>query len=47
MCAKVAHLSGAGEYIDKLYEEMEDKQTLDSDGGSADMLEHVIFGLKI
>jgi hypothetical protein len=46
-CAKVAHLSGAGKCIDKLYEEMEEMQTLDPDGSSADMLEHAIFGLKI
>jgi hypothetical protein len=46
-CAKVAHLSGAGECIDKFYRDMEDKQTLDPDGGSADLLEHAIFGLEI
>jgi hypothetical protein len=46
-CAKVTHLSGAGEYIDKFYRDMEDRQTLDPDGGSADMLGHAIFGLEM
>jgi hypothetical protein len=46
-CAKVAHLSGAGERIDKFYRDLEDSQTLDPDGGSADMLEHAIFGLLV
>ena len=46
-CAKVAHLSGAGECIDRFYRDMEDKKTLDPDGGSADMLEHAIFGIEV
>ena len=46
-CAKVAHLSGAGERIDKFNRELEDSRTLDPDGGSVDMLEHAIFGLQI
>jgi hypothetical protein len=46
-CAKVAHLSGAGECIDKFYRDLEDSQTLDPDGGSADMLEHAISGLLV
>ena len=46
-CAKVAHLSGAREYIEKLYEEMENRETLDSDGGSGDMLEHAFLGLEV
>ncbi|KIM47226.1 hypothetical protein M413DRAFT_64063 [Hebeloma cylindrosporum] len=45
-CAKVAHLSGAGERIDKFYQEMEDCTTLDSGGASAFMLEHAIFELQ-
>jgi len=46
-CAKVAHLSGAGQCIDKFYRDLEDWKTLDPDGGSVDMLEHAIFGLQI
>jgi hypothetical protein len=45
-CAKVAHLSGAAECIDKLYREMDDRTTLDPDGASASMLEHAIFELQ-
>jgi len=45
-CAKVAHLSGAAECIDKFYRDMEDGMTLDPNGASAAMLEHAIFGLQ-
>jgi hypothetical protein len=45
-CAKVAHLSGAAECIDKLYEDMDDSETLAPDGTSASMLEHAIFELQ-
>ncbi|KAF8805443.1 hypothetical protein BYT27DRAFT_7169584 [Phlegmacium glaucopus] len=45
-CAKVAHLSGAGECIDKFYRDMEDGRTLDPNGASAEMLEHAIFELQ-
>ncbi|KAJ3508189.1 hypothetical protein NLJ89_g5889 [Agrocybe chaxingu] len=41
-CAKVAHLSGAAEYIDQLYRDMEDMKTLATDGSSADTLEQAI-----
>ena len=46
-CAKVAHLSGAGECIDKFHQDLEDWGVLDPDGGSVDILEHAIFGLQI
>jgi len=45
-CAKVAHLSGAAECIDKLYRDMDDSTTLDPHGASALMLEHAIFELQ-
>ncbi|KXN80608.1 hypothetical protein AN958_09646 [Leucoagaricus sp. SymC.cos] len=45
-CAKVAHLSGAAECIDKFYRDMDDSTTLDTDGASAAMLEHAIFELQ-
>lgn len=33
-CARVAHLSGAGEYIDKVLREIEETTVLANDGGS-------------
>ncbi|KAF8965403.1 hypothetical protein BDZ97DRAFT_1998394, partial [Flammula alnicola] len=45
-CAKVAHLSGAAECIDKLYRDMDDGKTLDPNGASAGTLEHAIFELQ-
>ena len=45
-CAKVAHLSGAGAYIDKFYRDMDDSTTLDPNSVSAEMLEHAIFELQ-
>ena len=46
-CAKVAHLSGAAESIDKFYQDMEDGKTLSSDGASAGILEEAIRGLQV
>ena len=45
-CAKVAHMSGAAEYIDKFYRDMEDGMILNPNGASAEMLEHAIFELQ-
>ncbi|KIJ55227.1 hypothetical protein M422DRAFT_23837 [Sphaerobolus stellatus SS14] len=42
-CAKVAHLSGAAEYIDQVLSDMEEAGVLSADGASADVLEHAIF----
>ncbi|KIJ30487.1 hypothetical protein M422DRAFT_36550 [Sphaerobolus stellatus SS14] len=42
-CAKVAHLSGAAEYIDQVFSDMEETRVLSADGASADVLEHAIF----
>ncbi|KAF9220142.1 hypothetical protein BS17DRAFT_739680 [Gyrodon lividus] len=44
-CAKVAHLSGAGDYIDKILRDLEDIQVLSEDGASADVLEHALLPL--
>jgi hypothetical protein len=46
-CAKVAHLSGAGECIDRFSEGWKDGQTLDPNGGSADVLEQALFELQV
>ena len=37
-CCKVSHLSGAGEYIKKIYRDSEDMDVLSSDGTSGDIL---------
>jgi len=42
-CAKVAHLSGAGAYIDKLDRDADDLDILAGDGGSFDLLTHMIL----
>ncbi|GBE84642.1 hypothetical protein SCP_0606210 [Sparassis crispa] len=42
-CAKVAHLSGAGEYIDAIFRDMEELKVLASDGGSAHVLQDALL----
>ncbi|KAJ4495234.1 hypothetical protein C8R41DRAFT_298292 [Lentinula lateritia] len=42
MCAKVAHMSGAGAYIEDLDRDVEDLGVLASNGGSADVLSHAL-----
>ena len=37
-CCRVAHLSGAGEYMDKIREELEDTRVLSNDDPSAHIL---------
>jgi len=37
-CCRVAHLSGAGEYMDKILEDLEDIRVLSKDGSSAHIL---------
>ena len=48
-CCRVAHLSGAGEYMDKVSEDLEDILVLSEDGSSADLLSFVLqpYGLEI
>ncbi|KAG8993842.1 hypothetical protein FRB90_000587 [Tulasnella sp. 427] len=41
-CAKVAHLSGAREYLETILEEEEETRVLASNGGSADMLSFLL-----
>ena len=43
-CAKVAHLSGAGEYIDKIDRDIEDLGVLSYDGASSNILNHAFLG---
>jgi len=42
-CAKVAHLSGAGEHIDELDRDMDDLGVLAFDGGSSAVLVHALL----
>jgi hypothetical protein len=44
-CAKVANLSGAGDYIDKVLRDLEDIQVLSEDGAFAELLEHALLPL--
>jgi len=41
----VAHLSGAGEYIDQVFREMEEIRVLARDGTSADVLSTALLGV--
>ncbi|RPD56816.1 hypothetical protein L227DRAFT_595003 [Lentinus tigrinus ALCF2SS1-6] len=41
-CCRIAHLSGAAEYIDKIYRDEEDLPVLAPDGASAPVLEHFL-----
>jgi hypothetical protein len=45
-CARVAHLSGAGEHIDKILRELEYTKVLSDDGASAEALEHALLPLS-
>ncbi|KAF9062237.1 hypothetical protein BDP27DRAFT_1233929 [Rhodocollybia butyracea] len=42
-CAKVAHLSGAAEHVDKLNREAESSTVLAADGGSSELLNYAIM----
>ncbi|TFK36248.1 hypothetical protein BDQ12DRAFT_254862 [Crucibulum laeve] len=42
-CARIAHLSGAADYIDMVLREMEDIKVLSEDGTSAELLNHAIL----
>ena len=44
-CCRVANLSGAGEYIDKILRDMEDIQVLSQDGTSAEVLRYALWPL--
>jgi hypothetical protein len=42
-CAKVAHLSGAGEYIDQFDLDTDDLEVLATDGSSSAILTHALW----
>jgi len=46
-CCKVAHLSGAAEYIDNIYRDAEDMGVLAGDGTSSDMLNFALLSRRI
>lgn len=41
-CCRVTHLSGVGEYVDKLLEDLEDTSVLSEDGSLAHVLSFVL-----
>lgn len=43
LCARVAHLSGAAEYIESFYKDMENTDVLSVDGSSADLLSYALM----
>lgn len=45
-CARVAHLSGAGEHIDKVLRDLEHTLVLSKDGASAEALEYALLPLS-
>ena len=44
-CCKVAHLSGASEYIDKIHRDADTIGVLSADGTSGDMLNYALSSL--
>ncbi|KAJ3861459.1 hypothetical protein EV359DRAFT_84301 [Lentinula novae-zelandiae] len=42
-CANVAHLSGAGEHIDRVHKDLRHLDVLAEDGGSSDVLFHALY----
>ena len=46
-CAKVAHLSGAGEYIDSLDRDADDMDVFATDGSSSAILTHALSKSKL
>jgi hypothetical protein len=46
-CARVAHLSGAGEYIDTFDKDMETTLVLAKDGSSAKLLAEALSSIRI
>lgn len=46
-CAKIAHLSGASEYIEKVLRDLEEICVLAEDGGSSQLLHEAILSSAI
>ena len=42
VCCRVAHMSGAAEYLDGIIRDMEELQVLSEDGASADVLTYAL-----
>lgn len=45
-CCKVAHLSGAAEYIDEIYRDADEMGVLSADGASGDTLSYMLLSLS-
>ena len=46
-CCRVAHMSGAAEYFDRMIRDVEETRVLAEDGGSAEVLFHVLSNLQV
>jgi hypothetical protein len=44
---RVAHLSGAGEYLEMVFRKMEETRVLASDGSSVDVLSYALLPAEI
>lgn len=44
-CARIAHLSGASEYLNRVFRDMERVSVLANDGSSANVLSNALFCL--
>ncbi|KAI0760564.1 hypothetical protein C8Q74DRAFT_239368 [Fomes fomentarius] len=45
-CCRVAHLSGAAEYLNEIYRELDEIQVLAADGSSAEVLSVALWGVR-
>ena len=45
-CCKVAHFSGAAEYIDEIYHDADEMGVLSADGASGDVLTYMLLSLS-
>ena len=45
--AKIVHMSGATEYMDKILRDMEDIRVLSNDGTSAEVLEYALLPCEV
>ena len=45
-CCKVAHFSGAAEYIDEIYHDADEMGVLSADGASGDVLSYMLLSLS-
>ena len=46
-CCRIAYLSGARRYLDKVLDNVDNLKTLAEDGSSADILAYALYGLRL